>query len=101
MQYILPVGFKLGVSFSPLHTDDHHPVENKEACYWNCPISKEYHYGEYKVHLVSTLKELGTDALTFFHPRLQGIQFSMTCCFLAELLLHHLAGNISGKIEVL
>ena len=27
----LLVGFKLGVSFSPLHTDCDHPVENEEA----------------------------------------------------------------------
>ena len=30
----LRIGFKLGVSFSPLHADGNHPVENKEACTW-------------------------------------------------------------------
>ena len=43
---LLPVGFKLGVSFSPLHADDNHPVENKETSYRNCPVSKEQHDGK-------------------------------------------------------
>ena len=28
----LPIGFKLGVSFSPLHADGNHSIEDKETC---------------------------------------------------------------------
>ena len=31
---LVPVGFKLGISFSPLHADGDHPIENEEACGW-------------------------------------------------------------------
>ena len=33
-EIVIPVGFKLGISFSPLHTDGDHPIENEEACAW-------------------------------------------------------------------
>ena len=80
---LVPVRFKLRISFSPLHADDHHPIENKEACNRHCPVSKKNHNGKCQVYLVSIIKELGTDTFTSLHSCLQGklVHFSCAQCW--------------------
>ena len=61
----LPARLQLKVSFSPLHRDDHHPIENKETGAWNSIVRKEQGNGERQVHITGTcaLKELSTHTL--------------------------------------
>ena len=69
----LPARLQLKVSFSPLHRDDHHPIENKETCAWNSIVRKEQGNGERQVHITGTraLKELCADTLITLHPSLK------------------------------
>ena len=75
----VPVGFKLRVSFSPLHTDDNHPVENKETRYWYSPVSHENHNSKCQIKMVRPLKELNSHTLTILQPCLQDKSISMRC----------------------
>ena len=73
----LPVGFELGVSFSPLYTDGNHSIENKETCHRHSPISYENHNGECQVDMTRIFKELTVYTLPILHVHLKNFKVIM------------------------
>ena len=79
----LPVRFKLGVSFSFLHIDDNHPVENNKAHDWYSPECEECADSEKLIEFLcywTSVEEI-TDALFIFYIRLQ-------CSYMGVTLYH-------------
>ena len=69
----LRVCLKLGVSFSPLHADRHHPVENKETSARHGVKKEERKHRKEHVHLLrqGAFEEEITNADAIFHISLQ------------------------------
>ena len=68
----LRISFKLRVSFSPLHADDDHPVENKEASTRYGVKKEESKDCEEQIHCFrqGALEEEVTNTLAILHVRL-------------------------------